>query len=209
MKEMLARKVGATRVYDDGGRQVAVTVLEVGPCVVVQRKRVEGEGYEAVQLGFLAQKAERLTKPVCGHYKKAGVGTCRILREARLEGGEEVKVGETLKAEVFEGVKYVDVIGRTKGKGFQGVVRRHGMAGGPAAHGSGTHRRPGSIGNREWPARIFKNKRMPGQMGNVRVTTQNLRVVKVLAEEGAVLVEGAVPGPVGGVVVVRKAIKKA
>ena len=209
MKQMLAKKVGQTRVYDDAGHQVPVTVLETGPCVVVQRKTKENDGYDAVQLGFLPQKAQRLSKPVQGHYKKAGVEPCKVLAEARLADGEDAKVGETFKADVFADVKYVDVIGTTKGKGFQGVVRRHGMSGGPAAHGSGTHRRPGSIGNREWPARIFKNKRLPGQMGHVTVTTQNLRVVKVLADANAVLVEGAVPGPVGGIVVIRKAIKKA
>ena len=209
MKQLIGRKVGQTRVYDDAGHQVPVTVLEVGPCPVVQRKTKETDGYDAIQLGFLPQKEQRLTKPVAGHFKKAGVAPCRILSETRLADGEDAKVGDILTAGVFEGVKYVDVLARTKGKGFQGVVRRHGMSGGPAAHGSGTHRRPGSIGNREWPARIFKNKRLPGQMGAVNVTTQNLRVVRVMADSNVLLVEGAVPGPVDGIVLVRKAIKKA
>lgn len=209
MKQLIGRKIGSTRVYDDAGHQVAVTVLEVGPCVVVQRKTKETDGYEAAQLGFAPQKPQRLTKPQQGHFKKAGLDGFKVLSETRLVDGEEAKAGDTLTASIFEDVKFVDVIAQTKGKGFQGVVRRYGMSGGPITHGSGTHRRPGSIGNREWPARVFKNKKLPGQMGSVKVTTQNLRVVKVLADENAILVEGAVPGPVDGIVIVRKAIKKA
>ncbi len=209
MQALIGKKIGMTRVYDDAGVQVPVTVVQVGPCVVVQRKAAKADGYEAVQLGFGEQKEARLTKPLQGHYKKAGAKPAKVLREVRLAKGEDAQAGDVVTAKVFEGVKYVDVLGHTKGRGFQGVVRRFKFGGGRAAHGGGWLRKPGSIGNREWPARIFKNKRLPGHMGSVDVTTQNLRVVKVLADDHALLLEGAVPGPVGGIVLVRKAIKKA
>ena len=209
MQTLIGKKVGMTRVYDDAGVQVPVTVVQVGPCVVVQRKTAKTDGYEAAQIGFAEQKESRLTKPEQGHFKKAGAKPQKVLREVRLNAGEEAKAGDVLTAKEFDGVKYVDVLGHTKGKGFQGVVRRFKFGGGRAAHGGGWLRKPGSIGNREWPARVFKNKKLPGHMGSVEVTTQNLRVVKVLAEDHALLLEGAVPGPVGGIVLVRKAIKKA
>jgi len=209
MQTLIGKKVGMTRVYDDNGVQVPVTVVQVGPCVVVQRKTAETDGYEAAQIGFEEQKESRLTKPQQGHCRKAGVKPQKIMREVRLEAGDEAKPGDVLTAKMFEGVTHVDVMGRTKGRGFQGVIRRYRMRGGRASHGGGWTRRPGSIGNREWPARVFKNKKMPGQMGSVEVTTQNLRVVKVLADDHALLLEGAVQGPAGGIVLVRKAIKKA
>ena len=209
MQTLIGKKIGMTRVYDDAGKQVPVTVVQVGPCAVVQRKTAKTDGYEAVQLGFGAQKESRLTKPVQGHFKKAGAQPAQVLREVRLAQGEDAQAGDVVTAKVFEGVKFVDVLGHTKGRGFQGVVKRFQFAGGRASHGGGWNRKPGSIGNREWPARVFKNKRLPGHMGSVDITTQNLRVVKVLADDHALLLEGAVPGPVGGIVLVRKAIKKA
>lgn len=209
MQTLIGKKVGTTRVYDDNGVQVAVTVVQVGPCTVVQRKTVATDGYEAVQIGFEEKKESRVNKPELGHFKKAGAKPQKVLREVRLADGEDAKTGDVLTAQVFEGVKFVDVLGHTKGKGFQGVIRRFKMRGGRASHGGGWTRRPGSIGNREWPARVFRNKKLPGQMGSLDVTTQNLRVVKVLADENALLLEGSVPGPAGGIVLVRKAIKKA
>jgi large subunit ribosomal protein L3 len=209
MQGLIGKKLGMTQVFDENGVQVPVTVIQAGPCVVVQRKTAANDGYEAVQLGFVDQKEQRLTKAIAGHFKKAGVAPKRVLHEIDVDGGEELKAGDTLNASVFEGVTHVDVSGVTKGKGFQGVVRRHGMVGGKDGHGSMMHRRVGSIGNRTWPARVFKNKRLPGQMGNVNVTTQNLRIVQVRADDSVLLVEGAVPGPVGAIVVVKKAIKKA
>ena len=209
MQTLIGKKIGMTRVYDDAGKQVPVTVVQVGPCAVVQRKTAKTDGYEAVQLGFGEQKESRLTKPEQGHFKKAGAQPAQVLREVRLEKGEDAKAGDVVTAKVFEGVKFVDVLGHTKGRGFQGVVKRFKFGGGRAAHGGGWLRKPGSIGNREWPGRVFKNKRLPGHMGSVDITTQNLRVVKVLADDHALLLEGAVPGPVGGLVLVRKAIKKA
>ena len=209
MQTLIGKKIGMTRVYDDAGKQVPVTVVQVGPCVVTQRKSAKPDGYEAVQLGFEEQKESRLSKPEQGHFKKAGVKAQKLLREVRIEADDAAKAGDVLTAKMFEGVKFVDVLGHTKGQGFQGVVKRFGFAGGRASHGGGWNRKPGSIGNREWPARVFKNKKLPGHMGSVEITTQNLRVVKVLADDHALLLEGAVPGPMGGIVLVRKAIKKA
>ena len=209
MQTLIGKKIGMTRVYDDAGVQVPVTVVQVGPCVVVQRKSAKPDGYEAVQLGFGEQKESRLGKPLQGHFKKAGAKAAKVLREVRVDAAEGAKPGDVVTAKVFEGVKFVDVLGHTKGRGFQGVVKRFRFAGGRASHGGGWNRKPGSIGNREWPARIFKNKRLPGHMGSADITTQNLRVVQVLADDHALLLEGAVPGPVGGIVLVRKAIKKA
>ena len=209
MQTLIGKKIGMTRVYDADGVQVPVTVVQVGPCTVVQRKSKDADGYEAVQLGFGEQKESRLGKPLQGHFKKAGAKAAKVLREVRVDAAEGAKPGDVVTAKVFEGVKFVDVLGHTKGRGFQGVVKRFGFAGGRASHGGGWNRKPGSIGNREWPARVFKNKKLPGHMGSVDITTQNLRVVKVLADDHALLLEGAVPGPMGGIVLVRKAIKKA
>ena len=209
MKTLIGRKVGMTRIYDDNGVQVPVTVVQVGPCAVVQRKTQAKDGYEAIQLGFEDQKPQRLARAQVKHFEKAGVSPKRVIREVRLAAGEDPKVGDVFDASVFADVKFVDVLARTKGRGFQGVIKRFKMAGGRETHGGAWTRRPGSIGNREWPARVFRNKKLPGQMGASDVTTQNLRVVKVMAEDNAILLEGAVPGPNGGLVLVRKAIKKA
>ena len=205
---MIGKKVGMTQVYDDQGRQTNVTAIEVGPCVVVQVKSEEKEGYAAAQLGFGTQKKQRVSRPERGHTDKAGVEPVRVIKEFPLESGESVKPGDTVTAALFEGVSHVDVVGVSKGRGFQGVVRRHGFSGGRATHGSGMHRRPGSIGMKVNPARVHKGKKMLGQMGNKTVTVQSLRVVQVRADEQVILVEGAVPGPPGGLITVRKAIKK-
>ncbi|MDD2239827.1 MAG: 50S ribosomal protein L3 [Kiritimatiellae bacterium] len=208
MQTLIGKKTGMTRVYDDDGVQVAVTVVQVGPCTVVQRKTAATDGYEAVQLGFEEQKESRVTKPQQGHFKKAGAKPQKVVREVRLEADEEAAPGDVLTAKIFEGVQYVDVLGHTKGRGFQGVIRKFKMRGGRASHGGAWTRRAGSTGSID-SANIIKNKTMPGQMGSVDITTQNLRVVKVLADENALLLEGAVAGPAGGIVLVRKAIKKA
>lgn len=208
MQGLIGKKLGMTQVYDDKGRHVPVTVIEVGPCVVMQRKVSARDGYEAVKVGFIDQKEQRLSKPLMGQFKKAGVAPKRIVREFRVDSAHASKEGDTLTSEIFEGVNFVDVSGVTKGRGFQGVVKRHRMGGGPAAHGHTSHRRPGSIGMRTKPGRIFKNKRMPGHMGNVNVTIQNLKVIQVRKDDNAILVEGAIPGPTGGIVVVSKAVKR-
>jgi large subunit ribosomal protein L3 len=208
MKGLIGKKLGMTQVYDDDGRMTPVTVIEAGPCTVVQRKTVERDGYSAVQLGFGEQKESRLTRPVLGHCKKAGVSAKKVLREFRTAGETELKAGDELTASVFEGVAYIDVTATGKGRGFQGVVKRYNFSGGRASHGGGWTRRTGSIGMCEHPGRVMKNRKMPGQMGDKTVTTQNLKVVQVRPEENLILVRGAVPGPKGAVVIVREALKK-
>jgi large subunit ribosomal protein L3 len=208
MKGLIGKKLGMTSVYDEAGTAIPVTVIEAGPCVVVQQKSNEKEGYSAIQLGFEDQKESRLNKPKQGHFKKAGVEVKRVLREIRMDGTEEVAVGDVLTANAFEGINYVDVISRGKGRGFQGVVKRYNFAGGRASHGGGWLRRPGSIGMCEFPGRVFKGKKMPGQMGDKRVTTQNLKVIQVRSDENLILVKGSVPGAVGSIVVIKEALKK-
>jgi large subunit ribosomal protein L3 len=208
MQGLIGRKLGMTQIFDKNGRLVPVTVLEAGPCVVVQRRTAARDGYEAVQLGFQDRKESRVSKPVAGHFKKAGVAIKRILHEFALEAGDELKAGDTVGVALFEGSTHVDVTGVTKGQGFQGVVKRHRMAGGPAAHGHTSHRRIGAIGQRATPGNIAKGHRMPGHMGNVKVTQQNLRIAELRSGENLLLVEGAVPGPVGAILTVRKAVKK-
>lgn len=209
MNGLIGKKLGMTQVYDDAGRFVPVTVIAAGPCVVVQRKTAARDGYDAVQLGYAEQKESRVGKAQAGRFKKAGVSARRVLREVAVPADADVKEGAEITASIFEGVSHVDVSGVTKGRGYQGVVKRHRMGGGPQSHGHMSHRRIGAIGQRTWPARIMKNKRMPGHMGNLHVTTQNLRVVQVRAADNVLLVEGAVPGPTGGLVLVKKALKKA
>lgn len=210
MQGLIGRKLGMTRVFDENGHQVSVTVIEAGPCDVIQRKTRDRDGYDAVQVGFLDQKESRVTRPVAGHYRKAEKGTKRFLREFKLDDGEDVAVGETLTADgVFEGVGFVDICGVTKGRGFQGVVKRHRMSGGRMTHGGHSKRRVGAIGQCSYPARVAKGQRMPGHMGHRRITVQNLRVVAVRGEDNVILVKGAIPGPTGSIVLVRKALKKA
>lgn len=208
MQGILGKKIGMTRVFGDEGQQTPVTVIEVGPCVVVQRKTKSCDGYDALKLGFVDVKASRANKPHAGLFAAAKITPKRFLREFPVVAGSEAKVGDTITAAILEGASHVDIIGVTKGRGFQGVVRRHGMAGGAMTHGGHSKRRVGSIGCRSFPGRVHKGKRMPGHMGNVRVTTQNLKVVQLRAGENLILVKGAVPGPVGAMVEVRKALKR-
>lgn len=208
MKGLIGKKLGMTSVYDENGVAVPVTVIEAGPCVVVQCKDSEKDGYTAVQLGFGEQKEQRMNKPDLGHYKKAGVDAKRVLREFRVDGASEVAIGDVVTASAFEEVNYVDVVATGKGRGFQGVVKRYDFGGGRASHGGGWIRRTGSIGMCEHPARVFKGKKMPGHMGNKRVTTQNLKVVQVRPEENLILVKGSVPGANGGIVTIKEALKK-
>ena len=196
-----------TQVYDDESNVHVVTVVEAGPCPVVQIKTHETDGYNAVQIGFGEQKEHRVPKPVLGHLKKAGVGALTQLQEFRTDQPSEYEPGQNLTVDLFEGVDKVDVIGTTKGRGFQGVVRRYGFAGGPASHGSMFHRRGGSYGMCQWPGRIIKNTKMPGHMGNARRTVQNLKVVRVDKERNLLLLEGSIPGPKGGIITIRPAIK--
>jgi large subunit ribosomal protein L3 len=208
ISSLLGKKIGMTQVYDAQNVLVPVTVVEAGPCSVVQVKTTETDGYNAVQIGFAAQKAKNSSKAELAHAKKGGLEHApRVLSEVRLAGAPELKVGDTVTVAAFQEGQLVDVIGITKGKGFQGVVRRFRVAGGPAAHGSMFHRRIGSIGMRQTPGRTWKNQSMPGHMGSERRTVQNLRVVKIIADKNLLLVKGAIPGANGDDVLVRLAIK--
>ena len=204
---ILGQKVGMTRIYDEAGTITPVTVILAEPNSVLQVKTVENDGYSAAQLGVFDQKEHRVTKPELGHFKKAGVTPKRYVGEFTLNGGEEVKQGDALNVTRFKVGQYVDVIGVSKGKGFQGPMKKHNFHGQGAAHGSKTHRRNGAIGCRSTPGRIYKNHGMAGHMGDERVTVQNLRVVQVREADHVLLVSGAVPGAAGSYVVVRTAIK--
>jgi large subunit ribosomal protein L3 len=199
-----------TQLWDKDGVRVSVTVVEAGPCPVVQVKTAAKDGYESVQLGWAPQKASRLSKAEVAHCAKAGLTTpLRVLREFKADSGEEVKAGDVIGVSIFEKVGFVDVIGTSKGRGFAGVMKRWSFHCGPMTHGGHVKRRAGSIGMRQDPGSVEKGHPMPGDMGNRRITTQNLAVVQVRPEQNLILIRGAVPGPIGGIVIVRKAIKKA
>ena len=205
---ILGRKIGMTQVFDEDDNVVPVTVIQAGPCVVSQVKTVATDGYDAVQIGFGEIKKSRVNKPMAGHFAKAGVEPMRYLREVRVASGEEHKVGDVVSVADFAEVKNVDVTGTSKGKGFAGVIRRYGFAGGPGGHGAHFHRAPGSVGQCATPSRVFKGVRMPGHMGCDRVTVKNLEVVRVDEDMNLILVKGAVPGPKGALILVRSAAKK-
>jgi large subunit ribosomal protein L3 len=208
MKGILGKKLGMTQVFAADGSRIPVTVVEAGPCVVLQKKTVETDGYNALQLGFGARKAHRVNKPAMGHFKKAGQGAFTHVREIRADDVGEHNVGDAITCDtVFAPGDLIDVSGTSKGKGFQGVIKRWNFAGGRNTHGSMFHRRPGAIGCSAWPSRVFKGKKMAGQMGNARVTTQGLQVVEVRPELNLILIRGAVPGPKNGLVVIRKGVK--
>ncbi len=204
VKGLIGKKLGMTQIFDEEGTVVPVTVLQAGPCVVIQKKTQERDGYDAIQLGLVSLKrTPRASKPLEGHFKKAGVLSVRILKEFRFteSGGEEVKVGDQVQVQnVFEVDDLVDVSGRVKGRGFQGVVKRHGFRGGSASHGSMFHRGPGSIGASAYPSRVYPGMRAAGRMGNNRVTIRRLRVVQVDEENNLLLVKGAIPGSRGNYV---------
>jgi len=209
-KGILGRKLGMTQVFDDANRIVPVTVIEAGPCQVVQLKTPERDGYAAVQLSFGDTKAARLNKPELGHLKAASAGPAKYLAELRVDDLAGFELGQVLKADVFGAGERVDVTGISKGHGFSGVMKRHNFHGQGASHGNHKkHRAPGSIGACATPARVFKGVRMAGQFGNTRVTTLNLEVVEGDAERNLLLVKGAIPGPAGGLVFVRNAVKAA
>jgi large subunit ribosomal protein L3 len=199
---MLGKKIGMTRIFDADGRAVAVTVIEAGPCVVVQRKTVDVDGYEAVQLGFQDRSYARTNSPMTGHFESKGVSPKKHLQEFELAKGEDVSPGDEITVEMFEPGQIVNVIGITKGKGFAGAMKRHGFHGGPASHGSKVHRAPMSAGATD-AARVFPGQRMPGHMGHVQRKIKNLRVVEVDAENNMLVVKGAIPGPNGAVVAIE------
>ncbi|MBR2704852.1 MAG: 50S ribosomal protein L3 [Clostridia bacterium] len=207
MKTLIGKKVGMTQIFDEKGRVVPVTVIEAGPCVVAQVKSVETDGYNAIQLGFEDVKESKVNKPEKGHFAKANIAPKKHLREFRVESVEGVTVGtEWTVTEFAEGDK-LDIQGTSKGKGFQGVIKRHGQHRGPMGHGSMYHRRPGSMGPTSTPGRVFKGKKLPGHMGKVTVTIQNLDVIKVDADKNVVLVKGSVPGPKGAILKLKTSVK--
>ena len=206
-KAILATKVGMTQIFDENGALIPVTVLQAGPCVVTQVKTVENDGYEAVQVGFVDKREKLVNKPVKGHFDKAGVSYKRYVRELKLENAGEYSVKDEIKADVFAVGDRIDATAISKGKGFQGAIKRHGQHRGPMAHGSKFHRHQGSNGSATTPGRVFKGKGMPGHMGHVQVTVKNLTVVKVDAENNLILVKGAVPGPKKSLVTVKETTK--
>jgi len=207
VKAILGKKLGMTQIFADNGDMIPVTVLKAGPCVVIQRKRSQTDGYEAAQLGLVElPPPRRVTRPIGGHFKKANANPVRFLREVPMAAdGGDVNVGDKVLVDLFAVNDRVDVIGTSKGRGFAGFHKRHHFGGGGGAHGSMFHRAPGSIGASAFPSRVMKGMRAAGHMGNARVTARNLRVVQVLADDNTLLVEGSVPGPQGGYVVVHKA----
>lgn len=204
-KGIIGRKVGMTQLFTESGKLVPVTVLEAGPCVVTQKKTVDNDGYEAIQLGFDDVREKLITKPLKGHYNKANVGYKKVLREFDLDSS--LNVGDIVKADTFAAGDKVDVTGISKGKGYQGAIKRHGFHIGPKAHGSGYHRHQGSMGANTDPSRVMKGKGMPGHMGSEQVTIQNLDIVKVDVENNLIAIKGAIPGPNGGLIVVKTAVK--
>ena len=206
-KGLVGKKVGMTQVFNEEGKVIPVTVIEVGSNVVVQLKTTETDGYNAVQLGFGEVKEKRVNKPEKGHFAKANVAPKKHLREFRLDSLENINVGDELKADVFEAGEKIDVQGTTKGKGFQGVIKRHGQHRVPMGHGSMYHRRPGSMGPTSTPGRVFKGKKLPGQMGRDTITIQNLDVVRVDMDKNVILVKGSVPGAKGAILKIKSAVK--
>ncbi|MBQ1369010.1 MAG: 50S ribosomal protein L3 [Firmicutes bacterium] len=207
-KAILAKKIGMTQIFNqETGEMIPVTVLEAGPCTVTQVKTVENDGYSAVQVGFGEIREKLVNKPLKGQFAKAGVSVKRVLREFRLEGAEEYTVGSEIKADVFEVGEKVDVSGTSKGKGYQGTIHRFGFHRGPMEHGSKYHRHAGSMGASSDPARVFKGKKLPGHMGSVHVTVQNLEVVRADAERNLLLIKGSVPGPKKAVVTIVNSVK--
>ena len=207
MKAILGKKVGMTQVFYKNGLVIPVTVIEAGPCTVVQVKTVETDGYNAVQMGFGQIKDKKVNKPKSGHFAKAGVKAVKNLREFRLEDISDIKVGDEIKVDTFNVGDTVDIQGTTKGKGFQGVIKRHGQSRGPMGHGSMYHRRPGSMGSTSTPGRVFKGKKLPGHMGVNTVTIQNLKIVNVDVDKNVILVKGSVPGNKYSVLKIKTSVK--
>lgn len=207
-KGILGKKLGMTQVFAEDGTVIPVTVVEAGPCVVTQIKTEEKDGYNAVQLGFEDIREKLVNKPLKGHFDKAGVPYKRYLREFKFENVDEYKVGDEIKVDIFNVGDKVDVVGRSKGKGFAGAIKRWNFSRGPMSHGSHFHRAPGSMGATSSPGRVFKTKKLPGRMGNKRVTVQNLEVVKVDAERNLMLIKGAVPGPKGSLLIIKESVKQ-
>ena len=206
-KGILATKIGMTQIFNEDGVLTPVTVLQAGPCYVTQVKTIENDGYEAIQVGFGEVREKLVNKPTKGHLAKAGVGNLRFIKEFKFENSGEYEVGQEIKADIFAVGDKIDVTGKSKGKGFQGAIKRHGQSRGPMAHGSKYHRHAGSNGACSDPSKVFKGKKMPGQMGAVKVTVQNLEIVRIDAEDNIILVKGAIPGPKKSTVVLKESVK--
>ena len=206
-KGIIGKKIGMTQIFDENGLVIPVTVIEAGPCTVAQVKTTETDGYNAIQLGFGEVKAKHINKPEMGHFAKSKLEAKKHLREFRLDDVSNVKVGDEIKADIFTAGEKVDIQGTSKGKGFQGVIKRHGQHRGPMGHGSMYHRRPGSMGPTSTPGRVFKGKKLPGHMGHVTVTIQNLDVVRVDMDKNVILVKGSVPGCKGAILKIKTAVK--
>lgn len=206
-KGILATKVGMTQIFNENGVLTPVTVLQAGPCVVTQVKTVENDGYSAVQVGYVDKREKLVSKPIKGHFDKAGVSYKRYVREFKLENTDQYSVKDEIKAEIFAAGDKIDATAISKGKGFQGAIKRHGQSRGPMAHGSKFHRHAGSNGAASDPSKVFKGKKMPGQMGNKKVTIQNLEIVRVDAENNLILVKGAIPGPKKSLVTIKETVK--
>ena len=206
-KAILGRKVGMTQIFDETGKIVPVTVIEEGPCAVIQIKTIAKEGYDSIRVGFGEIREKLVNKPMQGQFKKAGVSLKRFVKEFRLENISDYKIGQEIKADVFAAGDIVDVSGISKGKGFQGVIKRWNASRGPMSHGSKFHRAPGSMGASSDPSRTFKNKHLPGHMGNIKSTVLNLTVAKVMLDKNVILIKGGVPGPNKGLVIIRNAVK--
>ncbi len=207
MKGIIGKKVGMTQIFDEKGNVIPVTVIETAGNVVTQVKTIETDGYNSIQLGYGEVKTKHINKPLEGHFKKAGVENKKHLREFRTDDVANYKVGDEVKVDIFAIGEKVDVQGTSKGKGFQGVIKRHGQHRGPMTHGSMYHRRPGSMGQRSTPGRVFKGKKLPGHMGRITVTIQNLEVVKVDTDKNVLLVKGSVPGAKGAILKVKSTVK--
>ncbi len=203
---LIGKKIGMTEIFLDDGTVVISTVIEAGPCFVVQKKTADKDGYEAVQIGFEGVKPQRVSKPLLGHFKKAGVPPLRHIIEFDPEG-EDYNLGDTIDAGIFKEGEIVDVVGNSKGKGFSGTMKRHNFSGQPASHGGMAHRRPGGIGQASYPGKVWKGMKMPGQMGNERVTVQGISVVRVDAGKNVLIVKGSVPGPNGGTLIIKRTTK--
>ncbi|ACQ53366.1 50S ribosomal protein L3 [Clostridium botulinum] len=206
-KAILGKKLGMTQIFNENGKVIPVTVIEAGPCTVIQKKTVEKDGYEAIQVAFGDIREKLRNKPVKGHFAKAGVSVKRHIKEFKLEDSNSLEIGQEIKADVFEAGERVDISGVSKGKGFQGTIRRWNAHRGPMTHGSKFHRAVGSMGASSDPSRTFKNKRMPGHMGNVNTTVLNLEVVRIIPEKNLILIKGGVPGPNKGLVQIRNTVK--
>lgn len=206
-KGLIGKKIGMTQIFNEEGKVIPVTVIEAGPCVVSQVKTEETDGYNSIQLGFGAIKESKVNKPERGHFTKANIAPARYLREFRVDSIEDVKVGDELKADILMAGDKIDIQGTSKGKGFQGVIKRHGQHRGPMGHGSMYHRRPGSMGSTSTPGRVFKGKKLPGHMGAETVTIQNLEVIKVDLDKNIILVKGSVPGAKGSILKIKSSVK--